>query len=291
MKPFRSGVLGMVGALATGALVIGALAPGLRESVPQKLATPTLRATLPVPNLTPLPSSEAPETPYASTPRPVTVATSPTNPAACPPPSGWITYTVSTGDDVRTLAETHGSSLEQIMVENCLISDMVLSDTITYLPPFAPTAATPGETFPIVGYSPASTEKACVQPTGWIKYTVKLGGQPDPYLCKIPYFSFKFTIGKLPGREYPPHGLAIMGTKRPNPDLYLLANCHATTSGHTGTTIYAHRAATLTRNLDRNGFHPTNSARNAFRLSNPVRRLPLPRPSLRHTLPIESTIT
>ena len=55
MKSFRSGVLGMVGALATGALVIGVLALGLLESVPQKLATPTLRATLPVPNPTPLP--------------------------------------------------------------------------------------------------------------------------------------------------------------------------------------------------------------------------------------------
>ena len=175
MKPFRSGVLGMVGALATGALVIGALTLGLLESVPQKLATPTLRATLPAPNLTPLPPSEAPEAPYVSTPRPVTAAADPANPAACPPPSGWITYTVSTGDDLRAVAETHGSSLEQIMVENCLISDMVLSDAIIYLPSLATATAFPGATFPIVGSSPASTEKACVQPTGWIKYTVKLG--------------------------------------------------------------------------------------------------------------------
>lgn len=175
MKPFRSGVLGMVGALATGALVIGALTLGLLESVPQKLAAPTLRATLPAPNLTPLPGFGAPEAPYVSTPRPVIAATSLANPAACPPPTGWMLYTVSNGDDLRTLAETHGSSLEQIMVENCLISDMVLSDTIIYLPPVAPATSTPGATIPNVGASPASTEKACVQPTGWVKYTVKLG--------------------------------------------------------------------------------------------------------------------
>ncbi|MHB8114416.1 MAG: LysM peptidoglycan-binding domain-containing protein, partial [Bellilinea sp.] len=38
-----------------------------------------------------------------------------------------------------------------------------------------PATATPGATIPNVGTSPASTEKACAQPTGWIKYTVKLG--------------------------------------------------------------------------------------------------------------------
>lgn len=88
MRPFRSGVLGMVGALATRALVIGALVLGLLGSVPQQLATPTLRATLPTLNLTPLSGFGAPEAPYGSTPWPVIAATSPTNPAACSPPSG-----------------------------------------------------------------------------------------------------------------------------------------------------------------------------------------------------------
>ena len=61
------------------------------------------------------------------------------------------------------------------MIENCLILDMVLSDTIIYLPPSAPAATTPGAALTTVSVSPASTEKACVQPTGWVKYTVKLG--------------------------------------------------------------------------------------------------------------------
>lgn len=138
MKPFHSGVLGMVGALATGALVISALALGLLESVPQQLATPTLHFTLPAPNLTPLPAFVMPEAPHVSTSRPVIVVPTPTRPLVCPRPSGWVIYTVSSSDDLRILAETHGSSLEQIMIENCLISDRVLSDTTIYLPPVQP---------------------------------------------------------------------------------------------------------------------------------------------------------
>lgn len=165
----------MVGALATGALVIGALMLGLLESIPQQLATPTLRFTLPAPNLTPLPAFVTPEASHVSTSRPVIVVPRPTRPAVCPRPSGWVIYTVSSSDDLRTLAETRGSSLEQIMVENCLISDMVLSDTIIYLPPVAPAVTTPAATFTSTGVLPAGTEKACFQPTGWVKYTVKLG--------------------------------------------------------------------------------------------------------------------
>lgn len=82
---------------------------------------------------------------------------------------------------IGALAETRGSLLEQIMVGNCLISDMVLSDTTIDLPPVAPAMTTPAATFTSTGVLPAGVEKACLQPTGGVKYTVKL----DDYLTRI----------------------------------------------------------------------------------------------------------
>jgi hypothetical protein len=174
MNPLRNGLLGMVGALTTGALVLGALALGLLETMPMLLTTPTLRATLPAPNLTPLPGSELVAT-TGGIPRPVSQVVLPASPTACPPPIGWETYIVSSGDDLRKLAETRGSSLEQIKAGNCLISDMILSDAVIYLPPFAPLTYAASSTISAVDLSPVTTELTCVQPAGWITYTVKPG--------------------------------------------------------------------------------------------------------------------
>ncbi len=112
MKSFHSGVPGAIGALTTGAL-------GLLESAPQQLVTPTLRFNLPAANLTPSPALVTPEAPHVSTSGLLLLST----PAR---QSARVSQgAVNNSDDLHILAKTHGSSLEQIMVENCLISDAV----------------------------------------------------------------------------------------------------------------------------------------------------------------------
>lgn len=175
MNRLRNGVLGMVGAFATGLMVIGAISLGLLEAVPLSITTSTPRPTLPQPNLTPLPGTEHTATPKAGLPTPVAMATLAFTPTACPPPAGWEGYVVNPGDELIALSETRGVTQEQIMVGNCLVSMLLIPGAVIYLPPSAIGAHTPQ---PIavtpLALLPTSTQ-SCQRPAGWIEYTVKFG--------------------------------------------------------------------------------------------------------------------
>ncbi|HEY4692852.1 MAG TPA: LysM peptidoglycan-binding domain-containing protein [Bellilinea sp.] len=175
MNGLRNGVLGIMGAFATGLMVIGAIGLGLLEAVPLSVASPTPRSTLPPPNLTPLPGTEQTATPRPGIPTPIALVTFAFTPTSCPPPAGWERYVVNPGDDLITLAKTRGSNPEQIMGGNCLITAMLLPGTVIYVPPVAiavrttvPAAETPRT------FQPSAT-LACDRPAGWIVYTVKFG--------------------------------------------------------------------------------------------------------------------
>jgi len=175
MNRLRNGFLGMIGAIATGMLVIGAIGLGLLEAVPLSISTPTPRPTLPQPNLTPLPGTEHTATSLPGLPTPVAVATMAFTPTACPPPAGWEGYIVNPGDDLLALSKTRGTTREQIMGGNCLISVLLIPGTVIYLPPVVigqrtpqPASATP------LALLPTSTQ-SCQRPAGWIEYTVKFG--------------------------------------------------------------------------------------------------------------------
>lgn len=175
MNRLRNGVLGMVGAVATGMLVIGAIGLGLIEAVPLSISTPTPRPTLPQPNLTPLPGSEPSATAGSGFPSLVAVVTQAFTPTSCPPPAGWEGYIVNSGDNLMDLSKTRGTTQEQIMGGNCLISMLLIPDTLIYLPPVAigapvslPTTVTP------LPFVPTATQ-SCQRPAGWIEYTVKFG--------------------------------------------------------------------------------------------------------------------
>lgn len=161
----------MVGALITGVLVFGAVMLSLQEGVSGIPLIPTPRQTLPPPNLTPLPGSEG-QTPEAA---PSALPVPALSPTPCPPPTGWEAYTVSPGDSLRTLAETRGSSLEQIMAGNCLIGEMLLPNVIVFLPPLRPVVLASENNLP-TGVTPLqSATPACQQPAGWNVYMVQSG--------------------------------------------------------------------------------------------------------------------
>ncbi|HWR66983.1 MAG TPA: LysM peptidoglycan-binding domain-containing protein [Bellilinea sp.] len=165
----------MVGAVATGMMVIGAIGLGLLEAVPLSISSPTPRPTLPQPNLTPLPGTEHTAAPRSGLPTPLALATLAFTPTACPPPAGWEGYVVNPGDDLLALGKTRGATQEQIMGGNCLISMLVIPGTVIYLPPVAIGAHTPQPmTATPLALMPTSTQ-SCQRPAGWIEYTVKFG--------------------------------------------------------------------------------------------------------------------
>lgn len=180
MSTFRSGVIGLLAAFAVVAMVFGALSLGMLEAAPGIEATQTPRSTLPPPNLTPLAG-------IASTPSiPSPIGFRASTPTLCPQPSGWEPYVVMAGDDLGTLAETRGYSLEQILAGNCLISEMIIPDVMIYLPP---ARAIEIPTFTVASSTPTA---ACQRPAGWIGYIVKRGDT----LTRIS-IAYRVSIGYL----------------------------------------------------------------------------------------------
>ncbi len=175
MKTVRSGMLGLLAAFAVVAMVLGALFLGIQEGVPGQVASQTPRSTLPPPNLTPL----ALVSPFESVPPIIFPAT----PTLCPQPASWEPYTVLPGDDLSTLAESRGYSLEQILAGNCLISEMIIPNVLIFLPPaLVQNPANPA----------SSATPACQRPGGWIGYLVKRGDT----LTRIST-AYRVTVGVL----------------------------------------------------------------------------------------------
>ena len=110
MNFFRQLAAGFVMALASSAIVLGALSLASAEGIPQFTFTPSVTAT---PGL-PQPGQ------MTDTPQPTPTPIPPTD---CPPPPGWVSYVVQAGDTLDFLALLHGFPTEQISVFNCLRSD------------------------------------------------------------------------------------------------------------------------------------------------------------------------
>lgn len=53
----------------------------------------------------------------------------------CPPPNGWVAYQVETGDTIGSLAEATGTTVDAIVIANCLTDqdNITIGQTI-YLP-------------------------------------------------------------------------------------------------------------------------------------------------------------
>lgn len=70
-------------------------------------------------------------------PAPLTPVTGPIegiNPA-CPPPPGWIPYTVQSGDSLGLLAVQTNSSIAELVTANCLADpDQIYSGQVLFLP-------------------------------------------------------------------------------------------------------------------------------------------------------------
>ncbi|MCA1953727.1 MAG: LysM peptidoglycan-binding domain-containing protein [Anaerolinea sp.] len=164
MKVLRNLSAGLITALASSLLVVGALSLTLAET--QFTAYPQPPSTLAAPNLTPLPTQAYHGTPIPPTATVYEIAPPPTT---CPPPIGWSSYLIQPGDTLAQLALQRNISSEQIIQANCLLSDTLLPGTFLFLPaPISIPSNTPS-------LPPSPTLRPCGPPLGWTLYTIQPG--------------------------------------------------------------------------------------------------------------------
>jgi len=113
-----------------------------RTFAPRSSDTPTPTATL---TQTPTPTVTASPTPTQTATPTMPDATSTLLPAVvCEPRSDWVTYTIQAGDTVSSLAARSGSTVETILMGNCLESTTLFAGQLLRLPADpAPPASVP----------------------------------------------------------------------------------------------------------------------------------------------------
>ena len=103
--------------------------------LPTNTLAPTLTATLAAASPTPLPQTVGAvvsPTLFAPTFTPIPL---PVGSNACPPPTGWVAYTVRAGDTLFSIAGRAGSTVEAVRAANCLTDVNVIAVGQTlYLP-------------------------------------------------------------------------------------------------------------------------------------------------------------
>ena len=123
--------------------------------------------------LTPVPTYTETQTPTSTPTNTVTLTASLTvlpSPLPCMSWTHWLTYVVQSGDTLYSLAQDTGTTVEELMLANCLYDNRIYVGQILYVPrlPIKPSTTTPPETVP-----PGPTP--CSPKTSWPTYIVQEG--------------------------------------------------------------------------------------------------------------------
>ncbi len=170
MSIFRNLLTGLLTALASILIVVGALSVSVTEGIKFTLPTPA-----PADTGTPTPTSavqilatgSGPTALPTPTAQPSATATATFfAPTACPIPQGWTEYEVEPGDNLADLAEQYGLSTARLMKANCLVTESLLTGTLLYVPPL------PAVTTPVFFPTPTVS---CGHPWDWVQYIVRPG--------------------------------------------------------------------------------------------------------------------
>lgn len=127
-------------ALLSIGLMIGALSISLVSFIPEEAPTPTQDLIYSPPPVTA--TNTLPPTPE---PLVTLTAVQPTEtlvpPTSCPPPVGWIPYTIQYGDTPDSVAAKFNTNAMSLKGGNCLVTNELIPGKIVYVPP-APTSTT-----------------------------------------------------------------------------------------------------------------------------------------------------
>ncbi len=171
--------------------------PTMSPPTPQILQTPsptqisamTLTSTsqtIPTPiekvesTFTPLPDTPTPTPPPTPTALPPVPTATP-----CGPPANWAIYVVRSGDTLFRLAINTQTTVAQIKLANCLVSDVIYSGQKLYLPyiPVVPTSTALPELTPTpvpTSTKPACDNDFCPNPDLEGSLTIEPGGPNNP---------------------------------------------------------------------------------------------------------------
>jgi LysM repeat protein len=167
MNSIRSLLSGLLNALTSTVVVVGAISLALAEGFSLSVPTPQPVETEP-PLVIPVESGQpTPTFPSSNTALAILITSTPVPATSCPVPPGWNTYLVQPGDTLQALAQAYQISPEIVMQANCLVIQSLLPNTILYLPPSPPTAT--------ATVLPSPTRLPCGPPWSWIHYTVRQG--------------------------------------------------------------------------------------------------------------------
>jgi len=169
MKDFRQAVLGILAALICLAIVVGSISLALSENgigsgrVNSPIGTPSPDYADILPELTAIAIEKTPTNSGISEAPSLEITRE--NPTAedgqnvCTPPAGWSLITVQVGDTLYSLASSYGTTAEELMKANCLLSSKIIVGMALNVP-----------------HQPTPTsEKACGAPSSWVYYTIQSG--------------------------------------------------------------------------------------------------------------------
>lgn len=177
MNVLREAFIGIITALATSLLVVGAIALAITEGmvVPEANlipTTPTVELTdfgfpeLRTATLRPSPTAR------------LVAATTQPAPSTCPVIPGWERYVTQPGDSLSALGQARDLTIDQLMEANCLSSTTLIPGWQLYLPRLTATATAPPLPEALTGtvtVTPSTTTRPCGPPAGWVRYTVRSG--------------------------------------------------------------------------------------------------------------------
>jgi len=113
------------------------------------------------------PAQPAPSPMMTATPVAATPTATPTPAGPCPPPPGWVSYTVQAGDTLSALSRRHNTTVQAIIEANCLTSFMIYAGQTIYLPdPGSPTPAASPTPVGTPTFTPTSTSQPPPLPAG-----------------------------------------------------------------------------------------------------------------------------
>lgn len=232
MERVRSLFLGIGAALISAFLVLGSFSIAFTEGGLVNLASLQLTASLvPGPTriipLTSVPLLELTATPVVErTELPPALASAT---PACPVPEGWIQINVMPGDTLESLAETYGTTAEQLKKDNCLISDIVYGGSILNVP----YQATPT-------FIPTST-RTCSPQLGWVGYIVQPGDTLSSIGLKVGVTADVLMFGNCLGSSKIYAGQLLLvpqlpvSSRTPTPTLLSTATSPVPTASYTQT--------------------------------------------------------
>jgi LysM repeat protein len=175
MKSVQQLLLGLISAVGTSLLVLGAFSLALAEDSTRIAAVLSTVPAVPSPSATTSTGDRPAITLTASATLP------PIQPTACPTPAGWVPYVIQPGDTLEALAEAYGLTPAKIRSMNCLSGITLIPNAILHLPAVGPTL-TASAVLPtplpslMPTFPPTNTPIPCVSPPpGWVPYVVRRG--------------------------------------------------------------------------------------------------------------------